>query len=156
VAFETVRQKLVNWQQAHAAIVALSQSIKPWIVAGHQLQIEVKAETRSTAANRLLWSCLHDISRQVHWPVDGTMQKLEPEEWKHIFTAGLKKHQRVAQGIEGGFVMLGSRTSRMTRAEMTELIDLIHAFGDSRELRWSRTSLGRDVPEEYFEEAGAC
>ena len=56
--------------------------------------------------------------------------------------------QRVAQGIEGGWVMLGQRTSKMTEAEMSELITLAHAFGDQRGVQWSRTSLGRDVPDE--------
>jgi hypothetical protein len=38
----------------------------------------------------------------------------------------------------------------MTVAEMAELITLGHAYGDSQGVRWSRTSLGRDVPEEAF------
>ena len=33
---------------------------------------------------------------------------------------------------------------------MSELIDFLHAFGDERGVQWSRTSLGRDVPEEVF------
>lgn len=99
--------------------------------------------SRSLDQNALMWSALGDIARQVQWPVDGKMQHLEPEEWKDILTAGLKKHQRVAQGIEGGFVMLGSRTSRMTIGEMSELIELCHAFGAEHGVQWSPTSIGR-------------
>lgn len=36
----------------------------------------------------------------------------------------------------------------MTIPEMTELIDFLHAFGDQRGVQWSKTSLGRDWPEE--------
>jgi hypothetical protein len=75
--------------------------------------------------------------------------QLDEEAWKDMATAALKR-QRVVPGIDGGFVVLGTRTSSMTVAEMSELIDFLHAFGDERGVRWSRTSLGRDVPEEVF------
>jgi hypothetical protein len=76
-------------------------------------------------------------------------QRLDDEAWKDMATAALKR-QRVVPGIDGGFVVLGTRTSRMTIGEMSELIDFLHAFGDERGVKWSRTSLGRDVPEEAF------
>jgi hypothetical protein len=33
----------------------------------------------------------------------------------------------------------------MTVAEMTELIELSHAFGADKDVKWSKTSLGRDA-----------
>ena len=107
-----------------------------------------KPVTRSSAQNSLMWSCLSDLSRQVEWPMNGAKQKLAPEDWKHILSASLDHTQRVAMGLEGGFVMLGLRTSKMTKREMSELIDLAHAFGDQQSVTWSKTSLGRDVGEE--------
>jgi hypothetical protein len=97
-----------------------------------------------------MWSALTDPSKQVKWPVDGVMVNMDREDWKHVLSAGLKKTLRVAAGIESGFVMLGQSTSRMTVAEMGDLIQLIHSFGDQRGVKWSRTSLGRDVPDEVF------
>lgn len=91
---------------------------------------------RTLDQNAKMWAMLHDISQQVMWPVDGREQMLEPDEWKEILTAGLRKTQRVAAGVEGGFVMLGSRTSRMTIAEMAELIEFIQWFGAERSVRW--------------------
>lgn len=93
--------------------------------------------TRTLEQNSRLWALLTDVSRQVEWPVDGKMQRLSPEDWKDIFTAALTRGQRVAQGIEGGFVMLGSRTSRMNVGEMCELQDLIEAFGAERGVEWT-------------------
>ena len=136
---------LINAQQAHQALLSLWADIKPWIVAGHRLTVSVKAETRSSAQNSLLWSCLADVARQVEWHG----QKLDDEAWKDMSTAALKR-QRVVPGIDGGFVVLGTRTSRMTIAEMSELIEFLHAFGDERGVKWSRASLGRDVPDEVF------
>lgn len=107
--------------------------------AGKNARVEVKEllPKRSNEANARMWAMLTDVSLQVEWPVDGKLQRLSPEEWKDIFTAGLRKHQRVAQGVEGGFVMLGTRTSRMTVAEMCDLQELMSAFGAERGVRWS-------------------
>ena len=96
---------------------------------------EVKP-TRTLDQNAKLWAVLTDISRQVEWHVDGRMQKLEPEDWKDILSAGVKKSQRVAAGIEGGFVMLGQRTSKMRVGEMVELIEFALWFGTEHGVTW--------------------
>jgi hypothetical protein len=101
-----------------------------------RVQIDEKQPTRSLEQNARLWALLSDVARQVQWPVDGRLQYLSPEEWKYVFSASLRKGQRVAQGIEGGFVMLGCRTSRMTVGEMVDLQTLIEAFGVEHGVRW--------------------
>lgn len=93
-----------------------------------KLEITEAKPTRSLEQNSRLWVLLTQVSRQVQWPVDGKMQHLSPEDWKDMFTAALNKGQRVAQGIDGGFVMLGSRTSKMSVGEMMDLQTLIEAF----------------------------
>lgn len=93
--------------------------------------------TRTLEQNALMWAMLHDIARQVEWHVDGRLQLLEAEDWKDILTAGLRKNQRVAAGVEGGFVMLGERTSRMKVSEMIELIEFMYWFGAERDVVWS-------------------
>lgn len=92
---------------------------------------------RTFDQNALMWALLTDISRQVMWPVDGEMRKLDKDDWKTIVSAGLERHQRIAKGIDGGFVLLGKRTSRMTKTEMSELIELIYAFGAQQGVEWS-------------------
>lgn len=134
---------LHNPQTGHAEWVELWQWCKSMLLAGHRLTVTVRQETRSLAQNALMWSCLTDISRQVEWHG----QKLSPEDWKDMASAALKR-QTVVPGIEGGFVVLGQRTSEMTIAEMSEMVTFLHAFGDQRGVRWARTSLGRDVPDE--------
>ena len=56
-----------------------------------------------------------------------------------MLTASLKG-QRSAPGINGGFVVLGQSTSRMTVGEMSELIELMSAFGTEHGVRWSEES----------------
>jgi len=86
--------------------------------------VTVRPPTRTLEQNAKLWAALTDVSRQVVWHG----RKLDPESWKHVFTAALSK-QDVVPGIEGGFVVLGKSTSNMGKAEMAELIELITAFG---------------------------
>jgi hypothetical protein len=98
--------------------------------------VEACKSVRSIEQNDKMWAVLTDIAKQVPWHVDGKLQLLDKEDWKEILTAGLKKTQRVAAGVEGGFVMLGTRTSRMTVQEMTDLIEFAHAFGAEHDVTW--------------------
>ena len=86
--------------------------------------VTIEEPKRSNAQNDLMWDLLGDISRQVCWY--GVW--LTDEEWKDVLTAGLKK-QKAVPGIDGGFVMVGSRTSKMRKAEFSDLVELIYAFG---------------------------
>ena len=128
----TYRVKLHNAQQACAQINALYRTLKPYLLADHQYELTVKPATRSSAQNRRLWAMLADIAGQVVWHG----QKMQSEDWKHIFSASLKR-TRVCPGIDGGFVVLGQSTSQMTRAEMSEMHELIEAFGAQHDVRFS-------------------
>ena len=113
-------------------------------------------DLRTELQNRKMWPMLADIARQVDWPVliDGrvTVRKLDKEAWKHILTAGLEKQQLLAQGIDGGWVLLGSKTSQMSLKKMRDLIDLIQHFGDSKGVEWSDPNW-RSMVETYAEAA---
>jgi hypothetical protein len=97
--------------------------------------VEVKEATRNLEQNALLWALLNDISEQVEWHG----QWLSPEDWKHVFSASLKK-QRAVQGIDGGFVVLGQSTSRMGKKEFSDLLELIQAFAIERDVKFSGES----------------
>ena len=115
---------LYNAQQAHETLRSLWAWAKPRLMAGHRLTLSVAEERRNLEQNARMWAMLTEVSQQVVWHG----QKLSKEEWKDVFTASLKR-QKVVPGLDGGFVVLGSSTSKMTKAEMSELIDLICAFG---------------------------
>ena len=123
---------LFNAQQGHAAYSGLWDQIKAHLMVGQQLVIEVKEKTRSTEQNARMWALLTDGSRQVDW----YGQKLTPDEWKDVFSASLKK-QKAVPGLDGGFVILGQRTSKMSIREMGELMELIEAFGVEKGVRFS-------------------
>lgn len=125
---ERMTMRLWEPAQAHKSLMhAWAECIKPMLIGGNRLVMEVKPETRSSEQNRRLWAMLTEVSSQVDW----YGQKLSPEDWKHIFTASLKK-TRAVPGIDGGIVVLGQSTSRMTKAEMCDLQTLIEAFAAER------------------------
>ena len=124
---------MVNPVQAHKAIQAqIWPQLKAMLMAGHRMVVEVKPETRSLEQNARLWAMLTDISEQVDW----YGKKLSPTDWKHLFSSTLRKLE-VVPNLEGtGFVALGLSTSKMTRAEMSEMQELMAAFGAEKGVRF--------------------
>ena len=130
---ERITLSLYNAQQAHQAIQTAWHHAKGWLMAGDKrLTLEIRPEKRSDAQNRRLWAMLADISAQVDW----YGQKLTSEEWKDVFSASLKR-TKVVPGLDGGFVVCGQSTSKMTKAEMCELQELMEAFGAEKDVRFT-------------------
>lgn len=124
---------LHNAQQASVALDALEKNIRAYVMAGHKLVLKVKPATRSDAQNRRMWAMLTDISRQTVWHG----MKLSPEDWKHIFSSQVLKLRSVPNWENNGFIVLGQSTSKMTVAEMGELMELMEAFGADRGVRFT-------------------
>lgn len=85
--------------------------------------VEIKKKTRSLGQNARLWAILGVLSEKIEW----YGETLTPENWKDILTAA-QKREKVVPGIDGGFVVLGQRTSGMTIKEMSELQELAAEF----------------------------
>ena len=130
---ERLTMSLYNAQQAHQAIQTAWAHAKGWLMAGDtRLTLEIRPEKRSDAQNRRLWAMLADISAQVEWHG----KKLGAEDWKAVFTASLRSMNVVPNLDNTGFVVLGQSTSRMTKAEMCELQELITAFGAEKGVKF--------------------
>jgi len=110
-------------------------------LAGDGYVVTVSEPKRSLAQNALMWALLTDLAEQVNW--HGS--KLTAENWKDVCTAALKR-QDVVPGIDGGFVVLGTSTSKMTKLEMNELIEFIYHFGSTKGVQFSE-----QYPEEVSE-----
>lgn len=89
-------------------------------------RLEFKASKRSLPQNARLHAMLTEVAMQVPW--HGL--KLTVDDWKLIFMDGLKRELRLVPNLDGtGFVNLGRSTSKLTKEECTDLIELVHAFG---------------------------
>ena len=95
--------------------------------------VVVKEPTRTLDQNAAQWPILQCFSEQLLWPVNGAMVKLEPEEWKTILTAAYRNESvRVAQGLNGGMVLLGMRTSKMSKKEFSDYLEFLNATAVER------------------------
>lgn len=101
--------------------------------------VEVREPSRNLDQNALLWVLLTEFSRQLEWPVNGKMVSLSPDDWKTILSASFRREtQRMTQGVDGGLVMLGARTSQMGKREFAEFIEFIQSVAAARGVELER------------------
>ncbi|MGH2342789.1 recombination protein NinB [Segnochrobactraceae bacterium EtOH-i3] len=106
---------------------AIRQKARGWILSAPRLtRVEFRAPRRTLPQNARMWAMLTDIAIQLPW--HGL--KLSAEDWKLILLDALGREVRLAPNIEGtGLVNLGRSTSELTVQEMSDLMELIAAFG---------------------------
>ena len=99
--------------------------------------VTIKEPTRNLEQNAKMWAMLGDLETQCDWHGN----QLYAEEWKDLLSAGLVQSKAVPNLTGNGFVILGQRTSRLTKSQFAALIELIYAFGAERGVVWSETQV---------------
>lgn len=96
--------------------------------------------SRTAIQNRKMWPQLKDLSDQVLW----FGNKYDSDDWKDLITALVaktkKQEQRMAPGLDGGVVMFGQRTCKMTIPQMVDIIETIYWFGTQQGVNFSEQS----------------
>lgn len=96
----------------------------------------IQEMTRTIEQNKVQWPILQSFSDQLFWPVDNRMVKISDEEWKDILTAAFRKEKiKLAQGLDGGVVMLGLRTSKFGKKEFGQWIEFLNYVAADRGVR---------------------
>lgn len=86
--------------------------------------VNIRPETRSNEQNARMWSMLSEISRA---KPEG--RELTPEVWKAIFMHALGHAQRFEMALDGrGVVPVGFRSSRLTKEQMSDLMELMAEY----------------------------
>ena len=117
---------------AKSAFREAYETVLEWLAAGSVQVTITELDKRTMAQNALMWALLTEISKAVDWHG----MKLQPEDWKEMISAVLHG-QRSVPSIEGkGFVILGARTSRMTKKQMGDMIEACYAFGAQQGMTW--------------------
>ena len=62
-------------------------------------------------------------------------------------TAAARQEIRMAQGINGGVVMLGESTKRMSVSELGDVIECMYVFGAEKGIAWSEPK--GQMPEQW-------
>ena len=81
--------------------------------------------TRNLEQNALMWCLLDCMAKQTDWHGN----KLNAEEWKDLLSAGLVQSKAVPNLTGNGFVILGQRTSKLSKSQFAALIELIYSVG---------------------------
>lgn len=104
-----------------------------WVdIAPHGAVLNIHEANRTNEQNAKLWAMLSDISRAKPLGRD-----LTTEAWKCLFM-DLIGHKPVWEpGLDGGVVNIGYRSSRLTKAEMSDMIEQMYAFGAEHGVVWS-------------------
>ena len=127
--------KLYEPVQAHKALGEAWHRIKPLLMAGHRLTLEVKPRTRSVEQNALLHAMLSDIAAQVEW----AGAKRDVECWKRLLVAAWCRARgesvELLPALDGhGVDIVFRRTSKMTVDEVSELCDFIQCWAAQNEV----------------------
>jgi hypothetical protein len=130
---ELPRPPTHNAQQGHAEIEAAWRAAKPWLLAGHALELEVRPARRNTEQNAKLHAEIGEIAATVEW----AGKKRDPEVWKRLLTAAWLRARgesiEILPALDGhGIDVVFKRTSSLTKGECAELIEFVMAWKAER------------------------
>lgn len=94
--------------------------------------VNIREGRRSLDQNAKMWAMLSDVSRA---KPDG--RKHTPEVWKELFMHALGHQTQFEMGLDGQPFPVGLRSSRLTKAQMADMITFIAEYGDRHGVRWS-------------------
>jgi hypothetical protein len=94
--------------------------------------VKVSAAKRSDDQNAKMWAMLSDISRA---KPEGRAHI--PEVWKCIFMAALGHEVKFEMGLDHQPFPIGFKTSKLTKPEMSDLIEFIYAYASKHNIKWS-------------------
>jgi len=94
--------------------------------------VTIKPEGRNLDQNAKLWAMLSDISRA---KPEG--RRHTPEVWKAIFMNACGYEVQFTAGLSGEPFPVGFRSSRLSKVQMSELIEFIYSYGAQDGVIWS-------------------
>ena len=93
--------------------------------------VTIKPPGRTLDQNDKMWAMLSDVS--IAKP-EGRAHT--PEVWKQIFMNALGYKVAFEMGLDGEVFPTGFRSSRMTVAQMSDMIELMYEYGARHEIKW--------------------
>lgn len=138
---------------------ALWRKIRPLLEAGSWITYEL-TDGRTHEQENLAHSCFKDLARDALLagkPATAAKWKIS---MKSAFWLATKDDEDLADDWKGrapeevplpdgnGYVMSPVDSKRFTKRLYSHFITFIHSVGDARGVQWSKTSLGRDWPDQ--------
>src|SRR4051812_25428647 len=92
----------------------------------------VEEPKRTLDQNNRMWSMLSDIS--VSMPLG---RRHTPDDWKAIAMNACSWECAFLEGLDGRPFPIGFRSSKLSKSQMSTLIDWLQAFGDENNVKWT-------------------
>lgn len=94
--------------------------------------VKIAPESRSTDQNAKMWAMLSDISRA---KPEG--RRHAPEVWKCLMMHACGHETAFETGLDDRPFPIGFQSSKLTKAQMSDLIEFIAAYGAQHNVKWS-------------------
>lgn len=94
--------------------------------------VNIKAGDRSVDQNAKMWATLSEISRA---KPEG--RRHTPEVWKCLFMSACGYAVQFEQGLDGSPFPVGFRSSKLSKPQMSELLEFIMAYAAKHEVELS-------------------
>jgi hypothetical protein len=94
--------------------------------------VRISPPGRTLDQNALMWCLLADVAR-----CEPQGREHTPDVWKSVFLHACGHEVQFAPGLSGLPFPLGLRSSRLSKAQMSELIEFIYAWGSENGVVWS-------------------
>ena len=95
--------------------------------------VTISEPTRTLDQNAAQWPLLNALANQSQWPVNGAMVKISADDWKDVLTCAFRNEQpRIAQGYNGGMVLLGQRTSKFSKRDFSDWMEFLWSVVNER------------------------
>lgn len=117
--------KLVGPEQRQRAYQAILHAPDDYVAT-------IAPPTRTLDQNAMLWPLLADISR-----AEPMGRKHTPDDWKAIFMSACGWECQFQEGLDGRPFPMGFRSSQMTKAQFSNLIEFILAFAADHKIALS-------------------
>jgi hypothetical protein len=94
--------------------------------------VKISPEKRSDDQNAKMWAMLSDVSRS-----KPEARRHTPEVWKCLFMQACGHEVTFEHGLDGRPFPLGFHSSKLTKAQMSDLIEFIYSYGAKHGVLWS-------------------
>lgn len=94
--------------------------------------VNIKEAGRTNDQNAKLWAMLSDISRS-----KPQGRCLTPDRWKMVMMQACGHSVQFETGLDGAPFPIGYSSSKLSKAQMADLITFMYQYGDEHGVKWS-------------------
>ena len=128
---ERLSMQLWEPQQAHQALGhAWAECIKPMLMAGHRLVLEVKPESKTREQEKLYHALIGEAAKQSQH----LGSKWQEEDWKRLLLDKFARdtgrtHGRIIPNLDAtGVVEVGVLSRKFSKADASEFVEWLYAW----------------------------